>query len=186
MMTEHVTPSATLMISACMTSASAWSRRPAPSARAMADEMPPPMAPAEIICISMTPGNTSAMPASASVPSFATNQVSIKPVAACATITSMLGHAIHSNVATIGPCSSARVRGVMAGAGTSSRAPTATGRLPSRVATLMRCSACARRVGLSPERAIPLRAHSAIRSMRIAGACARGRRARGQTHIRGL
>ena len=29
---------------------------PAPSARAMADEMPPPMAPAEIICISMTAG----------------------------------------------------------------------------------------------------------------------------------
>ena len=84
------------------------------------------MAPAEIICISMTPGNTSAMPASASVPSFATNQVSIRPVAACATITSTLGHAIRSSVATIGPCSSARVRGVMAGAGTSSRAPTAT------------------------------------------------------------
>jgi hypothetical protein len=35
----------------------------------MADEMPPPMAPAEIICISITKGNTSAMPASASVPS---------------------------------------------------------------------------------------------------------------------
>ena len=42
------------MTSACSTSASASSRRPAPSARAIADEMPPPMAPAEIICISMT------------------------------------------------------------------------------------------------------------------------------------
>ena len=117
MMVENVTPSAMLMISACITSASAWSRRPAPSARAIADEMPPPMAPAEIICISMTPGNTSAMPASASVPSLATNQVSISPVAACATITSTLGHAIHSSVGTIGPCSSARVRGLMAAAG---------------------------------------------------------------------
>ena len=44
------------MTSACSTSASASSRRPAPSARAIADEMPPPMAPAEIICTSMTTG----------------------------------------------------------------------------------------------------------------------------------
>ena len=61
-------PSATLMISACSTSASASSRRPAPSARAIAEEMPPPIAPADSICIIMKPGNTSAMPASASVP----------------------------------------------------------------------------------------------------------------------
>ena len=60
------------MASACSTSASASSRRPAPSARAIAEEMPPPMAPAENICISITPGNTSAMPASASVPSLPT------------------------------------------------------------------------------------------------------------------
>jgi hypothetical protein len=32
--------------------------------------MPPPIAPADIICISITPGNTSATPASASVPSM--------------------------------------------------------------------------------------------------------------------
>jgi hypothetical protein len=31
--------------------------------------MPPPIAPADIICISITTGNTSATPASASVPS---------------------------------------------------------------------------------------------------------------------
>ena len=68
--TEKHAPSATLMMSACSTSASASSRRPAPSARAIADEMPPPIAPADIICISMKPGNTSAMPASASVPSL--------------------------------------------------------------------------------------------------------------------
>ena len=38
--------------------------------RAIEDDTPPPIAPADIICISMTPGNTSATPASASVPSL--------------------------------------------------------------------------------------------------------------------
>ena len=58
------------MISAWEMVASASSRRPAPSARAIAEDTPPPIAPADIICISMTPGNTSATPASASVPSL--------------------------------------------------------------------------------------------------------------------
>jgi hypothetical protein len=35
----------------------------------MADDTPPPMAPADIICVSITKGNTSAIPASGSVPS---------------------------------------------------------------------------------------------------------------------
>ena len=65
-------PKATAMASAWSTSASASARRPAPSARAIADEMPPPMAPADIICISISTGKTSATPASASVPSLAT------------------------------------------------------------------------------------------------------------------
>ncbi len=56
------------MTIACSTSASASSRRPPPSARAIAEEMPPPIAPADSICIIMKPGNTSAMPASASSP----------------------------------------------------------------------------------------------------------------------
>ena len=51
--------------------ASASSRRPEPSARATADEMPPPIAPPAIICISIRPGNTSDTPATASVPSWA-------------------------------------------------------------------------------------------------------------------
>ena len=68
----------------------------------MADEMPPPMAPADIICISMKPGNTSAMPASASVPSRPMNAVSISPVDACASITSTLGPASRSRVAQDG------------------------------------------------------------------------------------
>jgi hypothetical protein len=50
---------------ACTASRLASSRRPAPKARATADEMPPPTAPADIICISITAGNTSAMPAKA-------------------------------------------------------------------------------------------------------------------------
>ena len=77
---EKKVPSATLTTTACITSASASSRRPAPNARATAEEMPPPMAPPETICINMTTGNTSAMPASASVPRWETHQVSISPV----------------------------------------------------------------------------------------------------------
>ena len=57
------------MIAACSASVAARSRFPAPSARLMADETPPPIAPADIICVSMTNGNTSAIPASGSVPS---------------------------------------------------------------------------------------------------------------------
>ncbi len=67
----------------------------------MADEMPPPTAPADSICIIMKPGNTSAMPASASVPSRDTNQVSINPVEACTSITRMFGQARRSSVAVM-------------------------------------------------------------------------------------
>jgi hypothetical protein len=83
------------------------------------------MAPAEIICTSITPGKTSAMPASASVPSRDTNQVSISPVAACASMTSTLGHAMCSRLGTISPSSWTRVRGSSAiawpGAATAAR-----------------------------------------------------------------
>ena len=65
--------------------------------------MPPPIAPAESICIIMKPGKTSAMPASASVPRRETHQVSIRPVEACAVITRMFGHAIIRSVGTIAP-----------------------------------------------------------------------------------
>src|ERR1700722_2862496 len=111
MMIENKAPSSTLMTSACSTSALASSRRFDPMARAMADEMPPPIAPAEIICISMTPGNTSAMPASASLPSREIHHVSMRPVEAWASITSMFGHERRSSVGTMGPCSSRRVLG---------------------------------------------------------------------------
>ncbi len=56
---------------ACQASALASLPRPDPSARATADKMPPPMAPAEIITNSICTGKTSARPANASVPSLA-------------------------------------------------------------------------------------------------------------------
>jgi hypothetical protein len=43
-------------------------RSPAPSARLTAEETPPPMAPADIIWVSIANGNTSAIAASGSVP----------------------------------------------------------------------------------------------------------------------
>ena len=104
------------MMIACQTRAFASSFRPEPSARAMAEEMPPPMAPPESICIIMKPGNTSAMPASASVPRCETHQVSISPVEACTSMTRMFGQARRSKVGTIGPRSSSSVRGLMAAA----------------------------------------------------------------------
>jgi hypothetical protein len=48
--------------------ASASSRRPAPTARATDEATPEPNPPFDIIVISMKIGNTSAAPASASVP----------------------------------------------------------------------------------------------------------------------
>jgi len=51
-----VSPNASAMTNACSASALASSRRPAPSARAIAEEMPPPMAPADIICINIKIG----------------------------------------------------------------------------------------------------------------------------------
>ena len=50
---EHTMPTARLTRIACKTRASASSRRPPPRARAIAEEMPPPIAPADSICIIM-------------------------------------------------------------------------------------------------------------------------------------
>jgi hypothetical protein len=74
-----------------------------PSARAMADELPPPMAPADIICISITAGSASATPASASVPSLPTKWVSIRPTDAYAIMTSTMGTARFNSVVVIAP-----------------------------------------------------------------------------------
>src|SRR5207245_1458765 len=103
-------PKPTAMASAWTTSASASARRPAPSARAIADEIPPPMAPADIICISISTGKTSATPASASVPSLATKYVSMSPTDACTNMTSTFGVASRRSVLAMGPSTSTRVR----------------------------------------------------------------------------
>jgi len=68
----NVRPKPSAMTSACVTSAFASSGLRAPRARAMDEAMPPPMAPAEVICISITTGNTSAIAARASPPSLPT------------------------------------------------------------------------------------------------------------------
>src|SRR6267143_3588430 len=117
-------PKPTAMASAWTTSASASVRRPAPSARAIADEIPPPMAPADIICISISGGKTSDTPARASVPSRATKYVSMSPTDACTNMTSTFGVASRRSVLTMGPSSSTRVRvskrGALAGGAASS------------------------------------------------------------------
>ena len=76
----------------------------------MAEEIPPPIEPADIICISIKTGKTRATPASASVPSLATKYVSISPTEACTNITSTFGVARRRSVPRIGPSSSRRVR----------------------------------------------------------------------------
>ena len=52
------------MASACSANAAARASSPDPSARLIAEDTPPPIAPADSICISMTIGNTRAMAAS--------------------------------------------------------------------------------------------------------------------------
>src|SRR5262245_25081783 len=85
------------------TSALASARRPAPRARAIAEDTPPPMPPADIICMSIATGKTSATPASASVPRKPTKYVSITLTSAWTVTTIMVGAANRSNVAAIGP-----------------------------------------------------------------------------------
>src|SRR5919197_832682 len=56
------------------TRASASARRPAPSARATAEAIPPPMPPLDIVTISIQSGKTRETPASASAPSRPTTK----------------------------------------------------------------------------------------------------------------
>src|SRR6266404_5184586 len=104
-------PNARAMMTACNTNALASARREPPSARAIADEMPPPMAPADIICISIRTGKTRATPARESVPSLPMKYVSTRPAEACAPSTRMLGTASRSSVRAIGASINTRVRG---------------------------------------------------------------------------
>src|SRR6266404_3131417 len=75
MPTVNAAAKASAMRSPWSTSASASRRRPPPRARAIAEAIPTPMPPADIVCISMTSGNTRAMPASASRPALSGGQV---------------------------------------------------------------------------------------------------------------
>src|SRR5215468_6818664 len=103
---------------AWVTSRLASARRPAPRARAMADATPPPMPPADIVCISMTSGNTRDTPASAWDPSQPTKTASRVATAAWSSITSTVGAARRSRVRAIGPSSMSRVREDRTGADT--------------------------------------------------------------------
>jgi len=61
------------------------------------------MPPFDIICISISTGNTSATPTSASVPRKLTKYVSATPTSVCTTKTTIVGKARRSMVGTIGP-----------------------------------------------------------------------------------
>ena len=65
----NVIPPITPMVAACQASIAARAWSPAPSARLIADETLPPMAPADVICISMLNGNASAIAARGTMPS---------------------------------------------------------------------------------------------------------------------
>src|SRR5262245_48706455 len=106
----NTAPITTAMTHACHASASASGRRPAPSARATAEATPPPMPPADMVCMSMISGNTRATPASASAPSQPTNIASAALTTACTAMTTTLGAARRRSVGTTGPCSSRSVR----------------------------------------------------------------------------
>ena len=89
-----------------MASACASRTRPAPIARATADDTPPPMPPFDIIVINMNTGKTSDTPASAAVPRKLTKYVSATPTNVCSVSTTRTGAARRSSVGAIRPASS--------------------------------------------------------------------------------
>jgi hypothetical protein len=68
----NASPADAPMITACRASACARKSSPAPIARLIADDTPPPMAPADSICCIIAIGNTIAMAARAGTPSSPT------------------------------------------------------------------------------------------------------------------
>ena len=93
------------MTSACAAAASAAARLPEPSARATEEEMPPPMAPADIWPSAICVGNTRASAARSTMPRWATNQLSEMLTRLCIATFSTLGAAKVRMVGTIGPAS---------------------------------------------------------------------------------
>ena len=98
-------PKTMAITAACHASRSARSASPAPNARAMADDTPPPIAPADIICIRIRIGNTSATPARPSVPSLPINHASAKLTSACINASNTLGAASAISVGSTGAAS---------------------------------------------------------------------------------
>src|SRR6516165_3381298 len=97
------------------TRASARSRRPAPSARAIADETPAPM-PLLVVCRTIiTQGNASEAPASALVPMRPRKKPSNVITPANATRLRIFGAASRSSVGRIGPSSRSLVRAALDG-----------------------------------------------------------------------
>ena len=94
------------MASAWAAAASAAALLPEPSARATEDEMPPPMAPADIMPSVICAGNTRASAARAAVlPSWPTKKPSATLTRLCIATFSTLGAASARMVGTIGPAS---------------------------------------------------------------------------------
>lgn len=75
----------------------------APRARLTADDTPPPMAPADIIWVSMANGNTRAIAASGTVPRMPTYRVSAIPTSTETVIAITLGTARRRRVGRILP-----------------------------------------------------------------------------------
>ena len=96
-------PAAAPMTTACRASASARAKSPAPSARLIAEETPPPIAPADSICISMISGKTSVMAASGVVPRMPTYTVSKIATIARTSVAARLGRVSRSRAGRIGP-----------------------------------------------------------------------------------
>ena len=93
------------MTSACAAAASAAARLPEPRARATDEEMPPPMAPADIWPSAIWVGKTRARAARSTMPSWLTNQLSEMLTRLCMATFSTLGAASARMVGTIGPAS---------------------------------------------------------------------------------
>ena len=107
---EKITPSASASNKAWKTSSSARSRLPAPSARATAEDTPAPI-PLLVVCrTSITNGNASEAPASASVPMRPRKKPSKTITPTNARRLRTFGAASRSNVGRIGPLSSNLVR----------------------------------------------------------------------------
>ena len=107
---EKIPPSTRVNRNAWKVSPSVLSRLPAPRARATADDTPAPM-PLLVVCrTSMTQGNASDAPASASVPIFPRKKPSKMITATNAMKFRMFGVASRKSVAKIGPSRSNFVR----------------------------------------------------------------------------